>query len=296
MSFADEELPARARALLDAARDCDDPTPQDHARISAALAPRLAALGIVPALLAPAPLAAAPAVTSAAAASAGAGGLGLGAKLAIVLVGASVAAGGTMYAVQPREPAHAPAHAALHATNAAHPKPERAASSAPVMQPAPAVLEQPAIDATAVDPTAAPAPRALDAQSPRPLRAPFTARRVPPAAVAAGPDTAPPEAAPVGAPIDPSLREELAIIARANTALRLEHAADALRALDEHARRFENGVLSEERRGLRVLALCALAPNQAALDARAAFLRSTPNALLAPKVRAACSNDSKEVN
>jgi hypothetical protein len=91
--------------------------------------------------------------------------------------------------------------------------------------------------------------------------------------------------------IDGPLREELALIERANTALRLQHPAQALSALQEHAQRFENGVLSEERRGLRVLALCALGSDAAALEARETFLRRSPKALLAPKVRAACSTE-----
>jgi hypothetical protein len=281
-----EPLPLHARALLDAARDCDDPTPEDRMRAAAAFAPKLAALGIVPALLAPTPLAAAPAVASAAAAS---GGFGLGAKLALVLVGVSVAGGGVVHLVRERDRARAPMHVVTRAqprSSARDVTNGQATIVAPQALPVEAMTtDRPAVPAVAAVAQTSRAPRAA-------LTAPRRAVRSPaPAATESTPVVAP-EIAPEpanAAVIDDALREELALIARANTALRLEHPADALRALDEHAQRFEHGMLNEERRGLRVLALCALGPNQAALDARATFLRSAPNALLAPKVRAACS-------
>jgi hypothetical protein len=52
--------------------------------------------------------------------------------------------------------------------------------------------------------------------------------------------------------------QEVALLARATRELRAGHAGKALKALDEHARRFPNGVLSEERRSARAQALCAL--------------------------------------
>jgi hypothetical protein len=233
-----------------------------------------------------------------AATAASVGGFGLGAKLALVIVGASVAAGGTMFAVHARESASTSAQTAT--ASAARPAMQPAAAAtthAPAEQPAPSATEARPLQAPVAQPLAT-STRAVDTRPSRPMRSRFAAtRRAPHArtAVTSEPVAPPPTASTaVEPPIDASLREELAIIARANTALRLEHPADALRALDEHARRFESGVLSEERRGLRVLALCQLSPNQAALDARDAFLRSTPNALLAPKVRAACVADPKE--
>lgn len=310
MSFQNDRMPARALALLDEARNCDDPTHADRARISAAMAPRLAALGVAPVVFTAAPLAAAPvatgvtvtAATTAAATTAGAAtatgvGLGLGAKVAMVLVAASVAAGGTMYGLHARERASAPVEAATQARAAQTAAQPAAvpASNALAERALPSPAEARAIDTRAVKPLATITP-VLHTRPLHPMRARFAATRSTtraPSSVTSEPVAAPTESIAPAEPIDASLREELAIIARANTALRLEHPADALRALDEHARRFQAGMLSEERRGLRVLALCQLSPNQAALDARDAFLRTAPNALLAPKVRAACTKDAK---
>jgi len=54
------------------------------------------------------------------------------------------------------------------------------------------------------------------------------------------------------------LGEEVAILARATGELHAGHAANALRAVEEHQRRFPNGLLLQERRSARVQALCAL--------------------------------------
>jgi hypothetical protein len=291
MSFQNDEMPPQALAWLDAARDCDDPAHEDRARIAAAIAPKLAALGVVPAVFTPAPLAAAPALTGATAASAG--GLGLGAKLAMVVVAASVAAGGPLYGIHSRERASAAPGAPAQAARGSQVGSQHAvaaAGNARVAQAVPSPAEARAAETPAVE-SMATAQRASEMRPAHRQRARFAAplRATRARSVPASERTAPPaESAATSEPIDSSLREELALIARANTALRLEHPADALRALDEHARRFENGALGEERRGLRVLALCALSPNRAALDARDAFLRASPHALLAPKVRAAC--------
>jgi hypothetical protein len=50
----------------------------------------------------------------------------------------------------------------------------------------------------------------------------------------------------------------VALLSRATSALRAGRAAEALKALDEHRRKFPNGTLSEERRAARAQALCSL--------------------------------------
>lgn len=52
------------------------------------------------------------------------------------------------------------------------------------------------------------------------------------------------------------LAQEVALLSRATAALRAGHAAQALKALDEHQRRFPSGALSEDRRAAKAQALC----------------------------------------
>jgi hypothetical protein len=54
------------------------------------------------------------------------------------------------------------------------------------------------------------------------------------------------------------LAQEVALLSRATSALRAGRPADALKALDEHQRKFSRGVLSEERRAAKAQALCLL--------------------------------------
>jgi len=54
------------------------------------------------------------------------------------------------------------------------------------------------------------------------------------------------------------LAQEVALLSRATSDLRAGRAAEALKALDEHRRKFPNGTLSEERRAARAQALCSL--------------------------------------
>jgi hypothetical protein len=54
------------------------------------------------------------------------------------------------------------------------------------------------------------------------------------------------------------LAQEVAILSQATSALHAGRAASALSAIDEHQRKFPNGLLAEERRVARVQALCAL--------------------------------------
>ena len=52
------------------------------------------------------------------------------------------------------------------------------------------------------------------------------------------------------------LAQEVALLSRATAALQAGHPAKALRALDEHQRKFPSGALSEERRTAKAQALC----------------------------------------
>jgi len=66
-------------------------------------------------------------------------------------------------------------------------------------------------------------------------------------------------------------------------------AASALSLLDEHARRFPAGALSEERIAARVLSLCALGRHEAARQSANAFLAASPRSPLIPRLRGSCA-------
>lgn len=84
------------------------------------------------------------------------------------------------------------------------------------------------------------------------------------------------------------LAEEIRILSAARRALGRGDGHGALRYLAQHASRFSRGALEEERRGLEVLALCTAGRTVQASRARRNFLRSTPDGVLAQRVRKAC--------
>lgn len=90
------------------------------------------------------------------------------------------------------------------------------------------------------------------------------------------------------------LAEEIALIAEARTELEGGHADLALASLGRHAQRFERGALSDERRGLRALALCRLGRFAEGVAARDRFLQSSSNPMLAAQVRAACAGAAEQ--
>jgi hypothetical protein len=97
-----------------------------------------------------------------------------------------------------------------------------------------------------------PAPVVATVQAPDPVAPPMAAP--PPSAVFAPEATEPS----VQRPAPDRLAEEVALLSRATAALHAGRAADALKALDEHRRKFPKGRLSEERGAARAQALCAL--------------------------------------
>jgi hypothetical protein len=81
---------------------------------------------------------------------------------------------------------------------------------------------------------------------------------------------------------------ELDLIRSATSALRDGDGRAAMRLLDRHAQLYADGMLEQERQGLRVLALCALGETRQALRERERFLRAAPHSPLAGRVQAAC--------
>jgi len=82
-----------------------------------------------------------------------------------------------------------------------------------------------------------------------------------------------------------SLSEEVAILSRAETALHSGQPDVALKLLNEHERRFGNGLLAEERIAARIQALCALGRTA---DANAQLAHLSPKSLHGEQASQAC--------
>jgi len=85
-----------------------------------------------------------------------------------------------------------------------------------------------------------------------------------------------------------NLSEEVAILSRAETQLHAGRPEAALRLLNEHERRFGNGLLAEERIAARIQALCALGRTA---EADAQLARLSPKSLHGEQARQACSSN-----
>jgi hypothetical protein len=83
-----------------------------------------------------------------------------------------------------------------------------------------------------------------------------------------------------------NLSDEVAILSRAETELHSGRAESALRFLNEHERKFPNGVLAEERTAARIQALCALGRSA---EANTLLARLRPGSLHGESSRQACA-------
>jgi hypothetical protein len=82
------------------------------------------------------------------------------------------------------------------------------------------------------------------------------------------------------------LSREVALLSRATSALHAGDPTAALKALEEHQRKFPNGVLSEERRAAKALALCSLARFN---EGRSELARLAPQSPEAARARELCN-------
>lgn len=85
-----------------------------------------------------------------------------------------------------------------------------------------------------------------------------------------------------------TLEAELALLGKAQRALKSGQPNEALRALEEHARRFPSGVLSAERTGVKPVALCQAGRLDEGRSAARSYLRVVPNSVLSKRIRVAC--------
>jgi hypothetical protein len=81
---------------------------------------------------------------------------------------------------------------------------------------------------------------------------------------------------------------ELGLLQRASQAIRAGDAAQAKRALDEHARRFASSALAQEREGLSLLVRCNSAVSSQTRTDAERFVAQAPNAPLADSIRKQC--------
>lgn len=86
-----------------------------------------------------------------------------------------------------------------------------------------------------------------------------------------------------------AIERETELLREAHAASRRGDARAALALLDEHARRFPRGMLTSERSGLRVLALCDAGEVAQARTEASRFLASSPPSGLAERVRRSCA-------
>ncbi|MRG93992.1 hypothetical protein [Polyangium spumosum] len=271
------ELGPEARAILDAGRDGDDPSPADRARLRRALSAALVASGATITLgeraaEATTSLGEAASTTTklASAAKAGAavtlGGVAWKGMLALIVVGAA-SAGALLRPV------------ATHVeTPPAAPRIEApAAPGKTIPAEAPALAEEPEVAPTSEPPPEpAPAPRpapTLNAQATRPA----------PTVTTQATNEAPPEPAPAD-----TLLAETRRLREAHGAMQNGDPAQALRLLDEAKAGAEGQSLREERAAARVLALCKLGRTAEARAEATKFLAESPASPLADRVRRAC--------
>lgn len=84
------------------------------------------------------------------------------------------------------------------------------------------------------------------------------------------------------------LAQEVALLARATTALRSGRAGAALAVLNEHQSQFPQGVLVEERRAARAQALCALGRRAEAQSELSRLAKTAPQSAQVARARQAC--------
>jgi hypothetical protein len=87
------------------------------------------------------------------------------------------------------------------------------------------------------------------------------------------------------------LAEEVEILSRAQTELHAGRFTSSLRLLEEHARKFPRGALTQERVAARVQALCG---GGRRTEANAELARLSPGSLHAARAREACATSAKK--
>jgi hypothetical protein len=297
-------------ALVRSARDGNQPTADDHARVKRKLSARIG-IGVAAATSALSSSGGASAGLGAAGAGAGAAGgtsvLGTAAKIVgvVALVGASAA---SVWGVRGGSQGHhagvAPqAVDAMGSSRSEPSEPPGARGAMPLERevPAPAVVAASSPSVPASEPIVnPPPPRALlhptpvasdrlASQSPAPTVTPRPAIVPTGTGLASAPGAADAPAATANENAGPAtLSAEADLLRSADAAARGGNALAALALLDRHRAIFPNGTLVEEREAERIVVLCALGRTDEARVAASVFLRNRPRSPLAGRVRASC--------
>ncbi len=263
------ELSREARDLIESTLHADNPSEEDRARVRARLAAQLGAVAVSASLAASSTVVSASSggvragALSAPAGAQGAGGLSLFKIVMVTGLASVIGASAAWLARRPEEPASAKIAAAASSASAHE--------EAALAQPLPGST-QATVEPEVANPPAQPAAQA-GREGPVGKRVPMAPRRP----LAAEPQSA------------SSLAEELALLARAQKALRDGEPGHALAHAHEHRRRFPRGSLREERYGIEALARCARGEDGA--EVVAALTRLSPNSPLLGRVRAACERE-----
>jgi hypothetical protein len=131
----------------------------------------------------------------------------------------------------------------------------------------------------------APQPAPAPAPAPRVVRAPVPVRDGLSATPAEVTRSVRPTARPSASSVSDAARAELALMGQARAAVARGDYAGALAPIAEHARRFRDGRLAEEREALRVKTLVGLGRVEEAQRAASAFQVRFPRSVLSPAVR-----------
>jgi hypothetical protein len=259
------DLDPGARALIDAVRETDVPVRGAKERVKRRVLARVAAVAL-------AASGTTASTTTAASVGVTTAGGAVTAKAALVgLAVSALVAGGIATKVALSRGHARPATTATSSVSSA----SVAASSHPPVAAAERVAAGPtASDDPAPPAEVAPVPRAR-AASPRAVSS------AQPSAIASSDATRPPRT-------PETLEQELPLLASAQAALRSGDTDRALVLLAEHAKRFPEGALAEERRAVHALAMCRKGLGPAAVAEGAAFVRDAPASPLAERVRESC--------
>ena len=246
-----DELNSHARRLIDAANTFDDPTDADRERIRAGVLMRVGSVAAVGTV----------AITAAKASSAAASA---GPLIASTLTSAGLFSAATVKVgavVLLSALATAGAYVALRPAH-------------------PAVSAPPAKVAVIAAPVAAVAPpAAADTNN--------TTAAIDPAELPAADDVKPSPARLHARPVD--LEGEMKLLRTADAALRRGDSAAALAAINKDAALHPAGVLSQEREGVRAIALCSGGNMSQGQAAARKFLASAAKSPLSSRIRSACS-------
>ncbi len=245
-----DDLNPNTRALLDAARSFDDPTDADRDRVRAGVMMRIGGVAAAGTAAITAAKSSSAAASAAPMIANALGGTSLfGGMLAKVGIGVVLAGAVASGAYVALRPAH-------HAPAAVVTVPVAVPVAQPVAAPVATSADS---EVAAVDPSDLP----LDDAKPSPARA--------------------------GRAHSADLEGEMKLLRTADAALRRGDSAAALSALNKHAALYPTGVLSQEREGVRAIALCTGGNLSQGQSAAQRFLAQAAKSPLASRIRAACS-------